>query len=189
MNKFHCLHKTITMKIKKYKYDVAFAFSKKDEHLADQINNLIHNKMNTFFYSKKLEEVDRPNRELKIMEAIGKQSKIVVVLFQKRWGHSPWTKIEEQTIRKRASKEGYDFLLFIPLDHPPIAPKYTPKAQIWEDLGNLGIKGAAKIIEARVQGFNDSFNEENENTERGSTQTDLDNKATKIVVARKYNWS
>lgn len=141
------------MKTKNYKYDVAFAFSKKDEHLATQINELIKYNLNTFLYSKKLEEVNRTNRELKIMKAIGQQCKVVVVLFSKKWGNTPWTRIEEQTIRKRADIEGYSFLLFIPLDDPPITPKYVPKTQIWEDLASSGLKGAAEIIEERIKTF------------------------------------
>ena len=164
------------MKNKNYKYDVAFAFLKKDEHLVNQINELVHNKFITFFYSKKLEEMERPNRELKIAEVIGKQSKLVVVFFRKKWGNSPWTKIEELAIRKRSDKEGYDFLLFIPLDDPPMAPKYVPKTQVWEGLADSGIKGAAAIIEERVKSFVDE-SEEKSNIKSNKSVQKEQNKA------------
>lgn len=171
----------------KYIYDVVFAFSKKDEHLADQINNLLYDSLNTFLFSKKLEEIARPNRELKIMEKVGKESKIVVVLFNKKWGNSPWTKIEEQAIRKRAGKEGYNFLLFIPLDHPPTAPKYVPKDQIWEGLGDSGIKGAAAVIKERVRLFEHKTSEKLPSTVASDEHKNLDVDSEKLIILDAVN--
>ena len=139
------------MKNTNYKYEVAFAFLDKDEHLANQINDLIKDKFSTFLYSKKLEDLTNTKHEKTFINVFGKQSKIVVVLFRNKWGTSPWTKIEENAIRNRAFDEDQNFLLFIPLDDPYTIPKYLPKVFIWSDLARLGIKGAANIIEERVQ--------------------------------------
>ena len=111
------------MKNDDYKYDVAFAFLKKDEHLANQINYLIKDKLNTFLYSKRLEDIANKKPEKTFIDVFGKQSKIVVVLFRNKWGTTPWTKIEEKAIRNRALEEGFNFVLFIPLDDPPTTPK------------------------------------------------------------------
>ena len=139
------------MKISNYKYDVAFAFLKKDEHLANQINDLIHDKLNTFLYSKKQEDRALRNRDKVFFDVFAKQSRVVVVIYRSKWGTTPWTEIEEKLIRARVSEEGEDFLLLIPLDNPPITPKYLPKAQIWADLTKSGIKGAVKAIEVKVR--------------------------------------
>ena len=139
------------MKNKNYKYDVAFAFLKKDEHLANQINDLIHNKLNTFLYSKKQEGRALRNRDKVFFDVFAKQSRVVVLIYRSKWGTTPWTEIEEKLIRARVSDEGEDFLLLIPLDNPPITPKYLPKSQIWADLPKSGIKGAVNAIEVKVQ--------------------------------------
>lgn len=170
------------MKIPKYKYDIAFAFSKKDEHLVNQIDDLIDDNLITFFYSKKLEEIDRPNRELIILETIEKQSKMVVVLFRKKWGNTPWTKIEEQAVRKRASKEGFNFLLFIPLDHPPMVPKYVSKNQIWKNLGDAGIKGAASVIEEKFQLISNTTSEKLKSSVALATKTDIEVDSDKLIM-------
>jgi len=139
------------MKNKNYKYDVTFAFLKKDEHLANQINDLILDKLNTFLYSKKQEDRVLRNRDKVFFDVFAKQSRVVVVIYRSKWGTTPWTEIEEKIIRARVSEEGEDFLLLIPLDNPPIAPKYLPKAQIWADLPKSGIKGAVNAIEEKVR--------------------------------------
>ncbi len=96
------------------------------------------------------------------MDVFGKQSRSVVVLFRNKWGTTPWTKIEEKAIRNRAIEEGYNFLLFIPLDDPPKIPKYLLKAQIWTGLVQWGIKGAATAIEELTQSLVGKLREESQ---------------------------
>jgi len=73
------------------------------------------------------------------------------VLYRDGWGQTPWTRIEETSIRNRAYEEGYDFVKFIPLDDPPTVPKWLPKTQLWVGLKRWGVTGAASVIEARIQ--------------------------------------
>ncbi|MBK7499538.1 MAG: hypothetical protein IPI19_10630 [Ignavibacteriales bacterium] len=138
------------MKNTNYKYDVAFAFLEKDEPLAIQINDLIKDKLSTFLYSKKLEDLSNTKPEKTFIDVFERQSKCVVVLFSNKWGTTPWTAIEEKAIRNRASVEGFDFLLCISLDNPPETPKYLPQSRIWTGLSKLGVKGAAIAIEELV---------------------------------------
>lgn len=138
------------MRYSNYKYDVAFAFLEKDEPLANQINDLIKDKLNTFLYSKKLEELSNTKLEKTFIDVFERQSRNVVILFSNKWGTTPWTAIEEKAIRNRASLEGFDFLVCIPLDNPPETPKYLPQTRIWTGLSKLGVKGAAIAIEALV---------------------------------------
>ncbi len=134
----------------KYKYDVAFAFLEKDELLAIHIIDLIKDKLNTFIYSKKLEDISNTKPKKKIIDVFEKQSRSIVILFSNKWGTTPWTAIEEKAIRNRASLDGFDFLLCIPLDNPPETPKYLPQTRIWSGLSKLGVKGAAIVIEELV---------------------------------------
>lgn len=143
-----------------YKYEVAFSFLKKDEGLANQINDLIQDKLNTFLYSKRQEDIAGIDDEKTFMDVFGKQSRSVVVLFRNKWGTTPWTRIEETAIRNRAFEEGYNFSLFIPLDNPPTTPRYLPKAQIWTGLAQRGIKGASTVIEELVQSLGGESREE-----------------------------
>ena len=135
------------MKNKNYKYDVAFAFLKKDEHLANQINDLIYDNYSSYLYSKKLEDIHNTKPGKTFLDVFGKKSKIVVVLYRNKWGTTPWTEIEEKVIRERATKEGEDFLIIIPLDNPLITPKYLPQTQIWADFyQSQALKGPQTLL-------------------------------------------
>jgi len=137
-------------KEKEFKYDVAFSFLAQDEDLALQICNLIEDRVRVFLYSEKQEELAGRDGEEVFNRVFGTEARIVFVLYRRGWGESPWTRIEETAIRNRAYNEGYDFVLFAPLDENPI-PKWLPKTRIWVGIDRWGIEGAASIIEAKVQ--------------------------------------
>jgi hypothetical protein len=134
-----------------YKYDVAFSFLDEDEELVIQINNLIQDRMATFIYSRRQGELAGTDGEETLNRVFGSEARTVVVLHRKNWGQTPWTRIEETAMRNRAYEEGYDFVLFVPLDKPPVLPKWLPKNRIWVGLDRWGIDGAATVIESRVQ--------------------------------------
>lgn len=134
-----------------FEYDIAFSFLAKDEELAAELNDLLQDRLSTFLYSKRQEALAGKDGELEFNAVFGEQARLVVVLYRGGWGDTPWTRIEQTAIRNRAYDEGYDFVIFIPLDDPPIVPKWLPKTQIWVGLDRWGSNGAASVIEARVQ--------------------------------------
>lgn len=136
---------------REYKYDVAFSFLKEDEELATSMNDLIQNRLSTFLYSKRQEEIAGLDGEQGFNDVFTAKSRIVTVLYRLGWGTTPWTRIEETAIRNRAYEEGYDFVIFIPLDQPPSVPTWLPKNRIWVGIDRWGVEGAASVIESRVQ--------------------------------------
>lgn len=134
-----------------YKYDVAFSFLEQDESIAIQVNDLLQERLSTFIYTERQEEIAGMDGEKTFNEVFGKQSRIVVVFYRKNWGATSWTLIEQTAIRNRAFDEGYDFVLFILMESSQKAPKWLPKTQIWIGLERWGITCAASVIEARVQ--------------------------------------
>jgi|GEM_PF-5718854 len=148
------------MKNTNYKYDIAFVFFEKDEHLVNQINNLLKNKLKTFLNSKKREYKDDLEREMLLLDVFKKQSRCVVIFYRNKWGTTPYTAIEEKAVRTRISEEGNDHLLVISLDNPPVVPKYLSKAQIWTELAQAGINGTAAFIEEQVRLLGGGLSEE-----------------------------
>ncbi|MBU2555756.1 MAG: hypothetical protein KKF98_14980 [Bacteroidetes bacterium] len=148
------------MQENKFKYDVAFSFLADDEELVIQINDLIQDRVNTFLYSRKQGEIAGTDGEKTFNRVFGSEAIIVFVLYRNGWGKTPWTRIEETAIRNRAFEEGYDFVIFAPLDKPPNAPKWLPKNRIWIGLDRWGIEGVATVIEARIQEVGGSPREE-----------------------------
>jgi hypothetical protein len=139
------------VKKEKFKYDVAFSFLAEDEKTATEINDLLKGRLTTFLYSEKQKEIAGKDGEKTLNDVFSKEARIVVVIYRKNWGSTPWTRIEETAIRNRGHEEGYDFTFFIPIDTSYAAPKWLPKNRIWFDLEKWGIEGAASAVEARIQ--------------------------------------
>lgn len=135
----------------KYDYEVAFSFLASDEPLATQLNDLLQDRLKTFLYSKRQGEIAGTDGEKSFNTVFSETSRVVVVLYRDGWGQTPWTRIEETAIRNRAYEQGYEFVIFIPLDDPPSVPKWLPRTRLWFDLKRWGTVGAASAIEARAQ--------------------------------------
>jgi hypothetical protein len=104
-----------------------------------------------FLYSKKQELLAGTDGEESFSKVFGKDARIVVVLFRDTWGNTPWTRIEETAIRNRGYEEGYDFTVFIPTLPSVGMPKWVPKNRLYVGLDRWGSKGAASVIESRIQ--------------------------------------
>jgi hypothetical protein len=136
---------------KKYDFEVAFSFLQQDENLAYEVNDLIQDRFKTFIYSQHQEELAGTDGEKKFDEVFGEKARIVVIFYREDWGETCWTRIEENAIRNRAFKEGYDFTTFVQLDPGSKMPKWLPKNRIYCNFDRYGSKGVASVIEARVQ--------------------------------------
>jgi hypothetical protein len=134
-----------------FEYDVAFSFVKEDEPLATELNDLLQERLKSFLYSKRQESLAGTDGEQMFNDVFGKKARIVVVLYRDTWGTTPWTRIEETAIRNRGFDEGYDFTVFIPVSQGVSLPKWVPKNRLYVGLDRWGAKGAASVIEARVQ--------------------------------------
>ncbi len=134
-----------------FKYDVALSFLQQDEALARQLNDLLSERLNTFAYFDRQEEIGGTDGEVTFNRVFGQEARIVAVLHRANWGTTPWTRIEETAIRNRGYDQGYDFVIMIPVDDKPFMPKWLPKTSIWIGLNRWGLTSAAAVIEARVQ--------------------------------------
>ena len=134
-----------------FKYEVAFSFLKQDESIAYDLNDRIQDRLSTFIYSKKQEELGGTDGEKKFNAVFYEQSRVVVVLYRDSWGHTPWTRIEETAIKNRAFGRGWDFLLIINLDVDSCLPTWIPKTYIWLDFQRFKAEGAIAVIDQKVK--------------------------------------
>jgi len=151
---------TANTQTRSYEYDVAFSFLKEDEDQATKLNDLLQERLSTFLYSKRQKEIAGTDGEITFNNVFGGEARIVVVLYRDHWGTTSWTRIEQTAIRNRGYEEGYDFVIFIPLEKNSTLPQWLPKTQIWVGLERLGLEGAAIVIDARVQQSGGSPREE-----------------------------
>jgi hypothetical protein len=134
-----------------FQYDVAISFLAADESLATQLCAALEPQLKVFLYSKAQEKLAGTDGEKTFNKVFAEEARVVVVLYRSNWGDTPWTRIEQTAVRNRAFDHGYDFALFVPLDTKPSVPAWLPKNRIWIGLDRWGVKGAASVIDARVQ--------------------------------------
>src|SRR5947199_9534189 len=91
----------------------AFSFHSKDEKLAQQLSDLLSDRFTTFIYSEHQKALAGRDGEKAFNEVFGSKARLVVILHREEWGQTPFTRIEETSIRNRAFTEGYDFTVFI----------------------------------------------------------------------------
>ncbi|HEU4451662.1 MAG TPA: hypothetical protein VFR81_01340 [Longimicrobium sp.] len=133
-----------------YAYDVAYSFLSEDEDLVQKIDDLLKDRLRTFIYTNRQEQIAGTDGELTLNRVFGSEARTVVVFYRTRWGTTPFTRVEETAIRNRAHEEGYDFCIFVPLEEQADVPRWLPKPRIWPNLGRWGADGLAAVIEARV---------------------------------------
>lgn len=134
-----------------YIYEVGFSFLKQDEAIAYNLNDLIQERLSTFIYSKKQEELGGTDGEKKFNKVFYKECRVVVVLYRDGWGEKPWTRIEETAIKNRAFDKGWDFFLLVNLDTNSTLPTWIPKTYIWLEYQRYKTEGAVAVIEQKVK--------------------------------------
>ena len=96
--------------------DVAVSFVAVSEPIALELAAALAGRLRTFVYSERQRELAGRERMSEFTRVFERDSRIVVVLYQGGWGHTPWTGVEQTTIQERGFRRGWDFLVFVPLD-------------------------------------------------------------------------
>jgi hypothetical protein len=135
---------------KTYLYDVAFSFLARDEGTALALIDEVKDRVKCFIYSKEQKDLAGKAGDEAFGNVFGRQARVVVILYRKEWGTTPWTRVEETAIKNRGLEEGYDFTLLIPMEEKLETPIWFPKNRLWFGLETYGLKAAAGVIEARV---------------------------------------
>jgi len=134
-----------------FEYDVAFSFTQQDETLAQQINDLLADRMKTFIYSDRQKELAGTDGQETFSEVYGKTARIVVIFYRKEWGNTRWTGVEMNAIKNRSLNHGWNFTVFVPTEASPTMPPWVPETRLYVGLERWGINGAAASIEQRVR--------------------------------------
>lgn len=146
---------------KTYKYDVAISFLANDLPIATRLKDLLQERLEVFVYTERQLELAGTEGHASFAEVFGNDARSVVVLYRSGWGEKGWTRPERTAIQNRAQDEGYDFVVMIPLDEPPVAPKWFPKNFLWVGWKEYGERSAAAVIEARATQLGSNVRAEN----------------------------
>jgi hypothetical protein len=131
-------------------YDIAISFLARDERIANELSDLLGEGLRVFFFPRKQEELAGTDG-LESMRAPFQKARVVVVLYRAPWGNTNWTRVEQAAITDRFLKEGWDWLLFVQLDHETALPPWLPETHVRFSLEQYGIEQLAGAAKMRVQ--------------------------------------
>lgn len=134
-----------------FEYEVAFSFCGKDEGLATSLDDLLKDRFKTFIYHRRQEVLAGTDGEKTFNEVFMEKARVAVILYRPEWGDSPFTRIEQDAIRKRAYHKGYDFTVWIAVEEGVKLPEYVEPTRLYYGLPKYGKDGALSIIEMAIQ--------------------------------------
>lgn len=133
------------------KVDIAISFLSQDEKLARELFDVLHTRLDVFYYAERQDELVGKDGEEEFGIVFRDRARMVVVLYREGWGETTMTRAEKSAIKQRASKDGYSFSIWVPLDEKKMIPSYIDPQFIWFDIDRWGINGLASLIEKKVQ--------------------------------------
>jgi hypothetical protein len=143
-----------------FKYDIAFSFLSKDETMAQEINDCLQDRYQTFIYTERQSELAGTDGDESFKRVFSTEARIVAVLFRPEWGTTRWTRVEQTAIRDRALDNGYDFCTFVAMTDPVERPNWLPKNRLLYVAKRFGLQGLAAALEARLQERGGTVSEE-----------------------------
>jgi hypothetical protein len=134
-----------------FKYDVAISFLGDDLQLAEELANLLRDRMSVFLFTERQGEIAGSDGLDTLSLVFGSHARLVVILHRATWGSTPWTRVEETAIKNRGLQSGWDFILLIPLEQKPALPPWLPKTQIWLSYAQYGLTAAVPVLERKLE--------------------------------------
>jgi hypothetical protein len=129
--------------------DVAISFVNADLGFATELRDGIGESLNVFIYVQRQEEIAGTDGLESFRAVFRYRSRLVVILFRESWGHTSWTRVEQEAITDRFLKEGPDFLFVVMMDDS-LPPPWLPEKLIRFSLKDFGAQQAIGAIKARA---------------------------------------
>lgn len=132
-----------------FKYDLAISLCKRDVEFARQLCLSLNPSLKVFFYENRQEEILTQSGPEVFGKVFREKSRLVIVLSRPEWSETYYTEIEKHSIIDRTSKEGYRFLVIIPMERNAV-PAWYPTTLIYIDPYKFTIDQIARFIEFKV---------------------------------------
>ena len=131
-------------------YDIALSFLAVDEKVAAAFHGRLSESFNVFFFPENQRVLAGTDGMETMRSPFYDDSHLVVVLFRKPWGETPWTRIEKTAIQEGCLKAGWERLFFIALDRVSAIPKWVPNNRVRFNYEDFGFEEAIGAIKLRV---------------------------------------
>jgi len=132
-------------------YDVAISFLYEDLALAQALYEKLSEGLEVFFFLRNQEELVATDGLESMREPFRNESRLNIVLYRPRWGHTRWTSVEEAAIKDSCLDTGFKSLFFFVIEPTTELPKWLPETHVRFNYSDFTLDQAVGAIKARVQ--------------------------------------
>ncbi len=133
-----------------FTYDVAISFLMQDAGLASAINDKLSEGLKTFFFPRSQEELAGTDGMESMREPF-LRSRLNVVLYRPKWGHTPWTGVEAEAVKDACLENQYKNLFVLVVEPTHDFPIWVPNNHVRFNYADYGLEQATGAIKSRVQ--------------------------------------
>lgn len=131
-------------------YEVAISFLAQDSSLAENLSGRLKEFCSVFLFTRNQEEMAGTDGLETLAEVFRSKSQLVVILHRQRWGDTPWTRVEAQSIKDRSLEHGWNEILVVKLEKTAENPKGFPSTRIYFDYEVFGFEEMLVVIKATL---------------------------------------
>jgi hypothetical protein len=106
-------------------YDVAISFLYQDIALAQALYDELSKTLEVFFFPRNQEELARTDGLDSMRAPFRSQSRLNLVLYRPKWGHTPWTGVEEVAVKESCLATSFKSVFFFVIEPTQEIPPWV----------------------------------------------------------------
>jgi hypothetical protein len=132
------------------KWDVAISFLIQDASIAQALYEKLSEGLTVFFSPRRQEEIAGTDGMEIFRQTFLTESRLNVVVYRERWGHTPWTAVEAAAIRDSCVQNQFRNIFVFNVEETRVFPNWLPHTHMRFDLGEYTIDQVIGAIKLRV---------------------------------------
>jgi len=133
-----------------YKYDVALSFLTQDIQIASALQKRLSQGLEVFFFPRNQEELAGTDGLESMRRPFYEESRLNVVVYRQKWGHTPWTGVEAAAIKDSCLANSFENIFLFAVEPADPMPVWLPQTHVRFNYGDFTIEDAVGAIKARV---------------------------------------
>lgn len=166
-----------------YDLDIAISFVSADKALAVAIRDGLVGSLKVFEFTNRQEELAGTDGLESLRKVFRHRARLIIILMQKAWGTTPWTRVEMEAITDRFLKEGAGFLFIITTDDGAVRQPWIPDKLLRFNVRDFPIEQAIGAIKLRASDAGASFKKETivERVARAKSATEFELRRARLL--------
>jgi hypothetical protein len=132
------------------KWDVAISFLIQDINIAQVLYEKLSQGLKVFFSPRRQEEIAGADGMEIFRETFLSESRLNVVVYRERWGHTPWTAVEAAAIKDSCVLNQFRNIFVFNVENTRTFPNWLPHTHMRFDLGEYTIEQVVGAIKLRA---------------------------------------